>query len=177
MNNGVDSIKTLYRLFIASSMLYNVNVPGRRSAHNYPKMQLSYLLILQYWKSIDHCTYKMMLNNMGIFNEELGEIGFSILARASLGDHIKDDFDHMSKLYKLMPVYRDLKREVLRDNNIATSLSWRHKIDIGGDEVMTCGLFFKKIIRQIVAGTYRSYSSVRSTYVNASRASNYSAWI
>lgn len=157
-NRGDQCILALYRLFIACSMLYNVKVPGRGSPHHYPKIQLSYLLILQYWKTINFCARDMMKDNMAIFNEELGEIGFSILSRAVLGDHTTDEFDHMNKIYSMISMYRDIKNEVFRDNAVPTSLSWRHQINRTGEEVLTVGLHFKRLIRQIKSETFRSYS-------------------
>lgn len=170
-NRGDKCILALYRLFVASCMLHKVKVPGRSHAHNYPKIQLTYLLILQHWKDTRFCARDMMVNNMAIFNEELGEIGFSILSRAVLGDHTTDDFDHLNKVYSMIPVYRDIKKEVLQDNALPSSLSWRHKINTQGDEVLTTGLHFKKLIRQIVAGTHRSYHHQVNLCRNATVAS------
>ena len=170
LNDGPKCIKALYKLFIASCMLRAVEVPGKSQAHNYPKMQLSYMLLLSYWKSVGHCTYEMFKHCTGIFNEELGEITFSILSRVSIGDHTKDNFEHMNKMYNLIPVFRDLKSEVLRDNNVSTSLSWRHKIDTAGEEVQSAVLFFKKCIRQIENGRFMSYSRRVATYTSAANA-------
>lgn len=148
-------------------MLHHIKIPGRRSAWHYPKTQLSYMLILTHWQKHNHYSYRMMLSNMGIYNEELGEIGFSILSRVVLGDHCKNDFEHMDRMYKLLPVYRDLKNEVLKDNAVSTSLSWRHKIDCQGDEVQAATVFFKKSIRLIQHNTFRSYSHDMRTYSTA----------
>ena len=152
-------------------MLQGVKLTGRRQPHNYPKMQLTSLLVLQYWEKIDHCTHQMMQEDTGFTNEELGEIGFSILSRVCLGDHTKDNFLHMDQMYKLIGVYRDLKSEINEDNNVTTSLSWRHKIDINGEEVSNSKLFFQSCIRQIIAGRWMSYSHKMTTYTNIHKAS------
>ena len=108
-----------------------------------------------------------MMSNMGVFNEELGELTFSILARSVLGDHSKDDFEHMDKLFRLLPVYRDVKSDVVNDNTASNSLNWRHKIDKGGEEVKTTELFFKSAIRQMVNNTYTSYDGKAKGYTNS----------
>ena len=81
-----------------------------------------------------------------MFNEELGELTFSILARSVLGDHTRYDFDHMDRLFRLLKVYRAVKSDVVADNsNASNSLNWRHKINKVGDEVTSTQLFFKRI--------------------------------
>lgn len=108
-----------------------------------------------------------MLENMSVFNEELGELTFSILARSTLGDHTKDDFDHMDRLFRLLPVYRDVKSDVVTDNSTSNSLNWRHKINKDGEEVKTTELFFKSAIRQMVNNTYTSYDGKAKSYSNS----------
>jgi hypothetical protein len=113
----------------------------------------------------------MMKSNMAMFNEELGELTFSILARSVLADHTKDDFAHMDRLFRLLRVYRDVKGDVVADTSgAANSLNWRHKINKVGEEVVTTELFFKKIIRQMVSGTYQSYDGTPKSYTNAATA-------
>ena len=161
-------IKALYRLFIACCMLHNVKIPGsKRQGHNYPKIQLAHLLIMQYWNKYDSCATRMMSDNMGIYNEEFGEITFSMLARCTVGDTIKDDFDYMNKMYTLLPILRDLKDDILDDSNTSEKLSWRHVIDEHGDEVATCTIFFKRSIRQICNGTFKVYNSSGYVYKNS----------
>jgi hypothetical protein len=116
----------------------------------------------------------MMRNNMSLFNEELGELTFSILARSVLADHTRDDFEHMDCLFRLLRVYRDVKSDVVADNSGASnSLNWRHKIQKSGDEITSTQLFFKKIIKQMVNGTYQSYDGSPACYKNAQSGSEH----
>ena len=166
-NKGNKSVKALYRLLLACCMLHNVKNSGTTRAHHYPKVMLAYLLVVQHWRDTNYPGYQMMLENMGIYNEELGEMTFAILARSVLGDHTKDDFDHMNSLFKLLPVYRDVKSDVLADHNAMNSLNWRHKINKHGEEVLSTELFFKQAIRQMVNGTYTSYDGSAKSFSNA----------
>lgn len=70
----------LYRLFAACVMLRSVVTRNRGQPHNYPKMQMANLMVMEYWRQIDHVSRKMAEDNMALFNEELGEITFSILS-------------------------------------------------------------------------------------------------
>lgn len=153
-------------------MLHYSRNAGATRGHPYPKIMIAFLLILQYWRASNFCGYEMMKSHMSMFNEELGELTFSILARSVLSDHTRDDFIHMDRLFRLLRVYRDVKSDVVADNSgAANSLNWRHKINKAGEEVLSTELFFKKIIRQMVSGTYKSYDGSPKCYTNAQSAS------
>ena len=149
-------------------MLHNCRNAGATRGHPYPKVMLLFMLVLRYWRDTNFCAAQMMRNNMSLFNEELGELTFSILARSVLADHTRDDFEHMDRLFRLLRVYRDVKSDVVADNSGASnSLNWRHKIQKSGDEITSTQLFFKKIIKQMVNGTYQSYDGSPACYKNA----------
>jgi hypothetical protein len=171
LNSRSLSMKALYRLFVASTMLRNVKLPHKSRAHNYPKMQLSYLLLLEYWRVTKHTPYNMLRNNVHVFNEEYGEITFSILGRCVLGDTVKSKFDHLQRLFRMLPTYRSIKNEILEDQNSSNSITWRHKIDIDSDEVRMTGRFFQNTLRQIVTNKYQSYDGSKACFMNRTSAS------
>jgi len=140
-------------------MLRAVKTPGLKASHDYPKRMLAYMLIMAYWIKIKHVTFDVMEGNMYLFMEEYGEIFFSTLARCVLGDTIKADFDHMNKIYKLLPVYRDVQSDIKSDTNRnADSITWHHTIPTDSPEVAAAAFFFNRTITQIVNGTYKSYT-------------------
>jgi hypothetical protein len=156
-------MKSLYLLFAAGYMLRNVKVEGLTKSHDYPKMMLTEMLMLEYWRTSDHVIWEMMDGNMSMFNEEYGEIFFGILSRCVLGDHIKSSFEHMNEIYTLLPVYRSIKEEIMKDHdNSKHSLNWHHKIPVDSEEVHASAFFFKQMIRQICANNYDSYAVTTS---------------
>lgn len=158
------SVGHLYMMCLASAMLRNVKVTGRGTAHNYPRLQLTNLLIIEYWRRINYVGVGMMCDNMSIFNEELGEITFSMLARVVLGDSARSDFEHMRKIYSLVPLYREVKSSIMGDTGREGSINWRHDIKQQDENVLTVGVFFRSLIRGVVAGTYRSYNGTKDCY-------------
>ena len=88
-------VTSLYRLCLVCTMLRRVKVKGRGTAHNYPRIQLSYLLILEHWRVNNYVALKMIRSNSAIVNEELGEASFSLLGNVMLGDNLKSKFDHI----------------------------------------------------------------------------------
>jgi hypothetical protein len=168
MNDSSAAMMALYRLFLAGSMLRNVKVRGTRKAHDYPKMQLTNILILEYWRSIDHVAWKMIARNVSMVNEELGEMTFSVLSRCVLGDTLKSQFDHLSKMYTLLPVYREVKNDIRDDNGVATTISWRYNIDPEGEEVNAVTFFFKQLIRRLTSTvSIQTYDGSSACYKNA----------
>jgi len=154
----------VYRMYAVSVMLRNVKVPFKGRSHDYPKVILSQLLLLEYWRVSDHVVWRMMEKNMGCVNEELGELTFSILSRCVLGDHIKSRFDHMNSMFKVLPSYRAIKEEVLADQASSSSLGWRHSIKSDCEEVKSTSLFFKNMIKQIVSNKFLSYDGSKASY-------------
>ena len=106
------TVQMLYRLYVVSAMLRQMKIKGRGTAHNYPKMQLTQLLILEYWRMADYYALDLMKANTSIINEELGEATFSLLGRAVLGDSCRSDFEYMRGVYKLIPLYREVKDDL-----------------------------------------------------------------
>ena len=132
-NNLSFSVQMLYRLFVASTMLRQMKIKGRGTAHNYPKMILAQLLILEYWRQSDYYAVQLMMANTSIVNEELGEATFSLLARAVLGDSCRSDFQHMRKLFKLIPIYREIKDDLSDQQGKKNSINWHHRIHADDD--------------------------------------------
>ena len=86
LNKRVHAMMSMYRMFLASYMLRNVQVPGMYSAHNYPRIQLAHILMLEHWRATSHVNFDMMNGHMYMYNEEYGEIYVSLLSRCVLGD-------------------------------------------------------------------------------------------
>ena len=159
-------MKCIYRLFIAGLMLRDIKVPNKGKFHNYPKVILVNLLILDYWRTQNHVVWKMMKSNLGILNEESGEQTFSLLGRSVLGDTILSQFDHMNKVYSLLPITRSIKGEIMEDQHSSTSISWRHTIHLDSDEVRATSIFFKTTIKEILANRFQSYDGSNDSYTS-----------
>jgi len=110
MNSGALAVEHFYRLFTVCVMLRNVKVAGRGMAHNYPQIQLTYMLILAYQFKNNLVSYEMLLNNQSMFNEDMGEITFSVLSRCVLGDNVKCMFTHLDRMYCMIPYVQQVVR-------------------------------------------------------------------
>ena len=161
LNDRSKSTMALYRLFIVSSMLKNAKIAGKSKGtpHDYPKMMYTQMLSMAYWSSKNLPPWRFMQNNMCLFNEEMGETYYSILSRCVLGDNIKSDFDHMNKMFKLLPLYKEVKEQTSSDSsNAKFSISWHHTIPADCDEVNATTFFFKRMFRNMAVNRYKSYT-------------------
>lgn len=154
-------------------MLRQVKLPHRGKAHDYPKMQLAQLLILEYWRSKNHVTVELMKHNMSLMNEELGEISFGMLAQSVLGDSLRSDLEHMQKMFALLPIYRDVKRDVQLDAKNKNSISGRHVIKADDENVLAVGMFFRRVIRDISDNKYQSYDGSPASYKSFASAADH----
>lgn len=170
LNDFHQSVQHLKRLWLVCTMLRRVKLPFRGTAHDYPKMILAQLLILQYWISIDHVTVDLMKHNMSHFNEEMGEISFSMLAQSVLGDSLRSDLEHMQKMFALLPIYRDVKRDLQLDAKKKNSISGRYQIKESNEDVLLVGSFFRRTIRNIVENKHSSYDGSPASYKNVASA-------
>lgn len=152
-------------------MLSNATTYTGGRSHDYPKMQVSYLFIFDHWRSHNMPINQMLLNQMSLVNEELGEISFSMLGRCVLGDNIKSDINHMNIMYKLLPVYREVKNDIMADRGSSNSLTYHHKIQSDSKEVTATGFFFNQCIQKIMSGHYQSYNGSKEALRSSQAAS------
>ena len=168
MNDISGAMQAHYRMFLVSVMLREAKVKGNTTKpHDYPQMILTNLLILEYWRSIGYVGWKMIRRNTSIINEELGEGFFSILSRSVLGDTTTSHFEHLSKMYSLLPIYRDVRNDISYDNGTAKTISGRHDIDPRGEVIVSIAHFFKGLIRRLGLRHYKTYDGSKRSYKNA----------
>jgi hypothetical protein len=164
------SVQMLYRLFVASSMLRQMKIKGKGTAHNYPKMQLTQLLIIEYWRKTGYYACDLMAANTSIVNEELGEATFSLLGRAVLGDSCRSDFQYMRGVYKLIPIYREVKDDLSEQQGKKNTINWHHCIDDDDEAVASTSVFFNRLIRGVRGNWYRSYNGLPECFMSHAKA-------
>jgi hypothetical protein len=145
-------------MFVVCYMLRKVKIDGMYAAHNYPRIQLAYMLSLEHLRSTNHVGFNLLDGHMYMFNEEYGEIYFSLLSRCVLGDHCKSDFDHMDAQYRLLPIYNQVKSDIISETSKSdNSIAWHHIIPTHSSEVVMTRVFFTRVVRKILNNTHMSY--------------------
>ena len=170
MNDLEKSIASLYRLVLVTTMLRRVKVVGRGKAHQYPTEMLSHLLILEHWRKIGYVGYEMMKKNTSVNNEEAGESAFSLLARAVVGDNRRTDIQHLSDVFSLLPLYREIKEDIRHDLNFARTISGRTTIKEDSTEVAQAAFFFNQLIIRAQTSRFRTYDGSKLSFTNRTAA-------
>jgi hypothetical protein len=127
----------------------------------YCRSLVAHLNILCCHESDDTDIWKWYLNDPSSMNEEPGEDSFGILARCVLGDTQKTKFSHVSDMYSLLHLYRQVNADTKDD--IAGPLQQK-KFTTGtfmvkedSKEVEELGAFFRTVIREVMSGSFRVY--------------------
>jgi hypothetical protein len=136
----------------------------------YTRCLILQLNLLLHHKKQNSGVWQMLKANPAAFNEEVGEMSFSILARCTLGDTQKHRFKHISDIYSMIHVYRQLNEDIHQD--LAAPLQEKKfttgKFMVRDDstEVETMVVFFQSMIRNITAGCFRVYDGTKAGYAS-----------
>ena len=108
MGDGNKYVRHLYRVWAVFLMLDD---------NYYARVNLPFLLHIEYLRQNkeQHELYNLFEGDLSCFNEEAGEISFSILGRCTLGDTVKNKNEHMSDMYLLSNHLLHTKNEVLNE--------------------------------------------------------------
>ena len=133
-------------------------VLNESNCREYQRALSTSISIWEWMKSINHPCWQLFKNNASAFNEESGEICFSVLAREISGSGVRSDCQAVSSKFRIIKtkidVANDLKFELCGDD----FASKKHKvIRADSDEVKTTAYFFQRTIRQIVSKAFRHY--------------------
>jgi hypothetical protein len=120
------------------------------------------LIILLHWIHHNMPMWDMMKHNLSVYNEENGEVSFSILSRCVVGDTKKHEIDHLRAMYRTMNIYMECKQEIADDINsrsIRSTTSSHYNVKEDSDEVNETAAFFRSTIRKIQNKQFKMYNS------------------
>ena len=124
-------------------------------------------MVVLYQKMNNLPAWDMLKHNMAMFNEEAGELSFSILARCVLGDTTKSKFDHLNEMYSLIHVFREIDND-LRDDPDQTGpkVNWRTRVKPESEEVTGTSAWLGQLLRQIQYNQVVEYNGEAKGYKN-----------
>jgi hypothetical protein len=140
-------------------------------SYTYTRAMIKNFQILMFQAKSKSEVHKMFTANVGMLSEESGENSFSLLSRSVLGDNHKSDFEHMNKLFALLPVYRNICTDLSID--IHRPLAARGCFgDISPEvrAVKTLVAHIKLIIHKASHNHVTHYDGLKKTYSNATNA-------
>lgn len=116
------------------------------------------LHLWEWMKARGHPAWHIFKHNASAWNEESGEICFSVLAREVASNGVRADCAAVSRKFNLirpkMQVARDLKLDLCGED----FTSKKHaKVQRNSSDVQATVVFFNKMIRQLTNGTHRHF--------------------
>lgn len=134
----------------------------------YRRAIIQQMVIFLYLQKHNLPAWHMFKHNLAVYNEESGEISFSMLSRCVLGDTLKFDFEHLNKMYRMMNVYLQCRGAVAEDTHSRTMRSRSHQsYDLHSVEVNTTIAHFKKIINEMRSGQFRFYADRKKCFTSS----------
>jgi hypothetical protein len=119
-------------------------------------------------KDADSVIWKMFCDNASMFNEESGEVCFSVLARQVAKGGVRTSCTKVSDAFTMTKVMIDLARDLKHElGGDKVGDAHRYNIKIDGDEVQATIAFFKRSIREIASGRYRQYDRTTLGHVKS----------
>jgi hypothetical protein len=123
------------------------------------------LLILLHQRRQNTCAWQMLMESLSTFNEEAGELSFSMLARCVLGDTQKRKFAHLNLIYQQIHFYGAVERELGADGaGFNKNGNWRKKLDPDGELLKAVTAHMQSVIRQISMKTMHVYTGKPETW-------------
>ena len=132
------------------------------SSREYQKCMMASLLIWHHYKKTNHPVWKMFKSNSCAFNEESGEICFSVLARGVAKNGARSDAKTISSWYRLIHTKIEVAQDIGVDicgEDFQNRQKFHSHVDPHGDDVNATAHFFKRMIRELKAGRFWHYDS------------------
>ena len=140
-------------------------------SQEYVDCMVMFLNTLTFLRRAKTPVWYMYLHHLNCFNEEAGEISFSILSRAMLGDNHKHELDHMSTMYQLTPLYRKITREMQDDiGHLYHSSHTRANIKSDAPEVRMVAEDMIQVVKELRMKTFMEYDGSTQGYKNSTAA-------
>ncbi len=161
LNDSAMAVKHLHR------MLQLLIVLSRGKSNTYAQSVLMQCLFTCHQRKHRLPVWTMFKRNMACFNEEAGEISFSMLSRSARGDTCEHYLPHLQKLYLLLHAYASveamIKRQQAGDRD-SEPQNWRKRLDPAGTSVQETGAVVRGLLRQIKTKAYKVYPGTKPEY-------------
>ena len=106
----------------------------------------------------------MLKKSLSLFNEEAGEMSFSVLSRCVLGDTIKHKLEYMNNMYASIHFMQEVDVEMREDNGkkFTQDHNYRKVFDEDSAEVASAREFVKARMRGVYGNNAMTEYDIRS---------------
>jgi len=144
----------------------------------YAECTAMHMNTLAYMKIHDTPTWRLIVNHFNCHNEELGEMSFSVLSRAMLGDNHKHKLDHMNEMYKLTALYRNVCGEMkVQVGHLYKKEHSNRNVDMRGPEVRRISRYMREVVRSFHDNSYTQYDGSARSYKSSDYAEEHQIFV
>jgi hypothetical protein len=136
---------------VRPSLLSVVNIIMMLSTSNeYKRSLLLNLGVWEYQRQEGLPMHEMLQNQMGLVNEEDGEITFGGFGRLVIGDTQQSKVGHMQKMFSLLPLFKETVSDFEEDLCVSGGANGRKTFSPQGEHCLAIGSFLMKWIKLVV---------------------------
>jgi hypothetical protein len=159
-NSGHMGLKCLLR------MLQLLIILAETKSNTYIRSVIMQILIVLHQKHHNLPSWRLLKNSLSLFNEEAGEMSFSVLSRCVLGDTIKHKLDYMNNMYRSIHFMQEVDLELREDNGkkFTQDINFRRVYTEESPEVRSTKEFILSMIRKAIHGTLKQYDGKDAGY-------------
>jgi hypothetical protein len=156
-------------------MLQLLIILAETKSNGYIRSVIMQILIILHQKNHNLPTWKILDKSLSLFNEEAGEMSFSVLSRCVLGDTIKHKLDYMNNMYSSIHFMQEVDLEMREDNGkkFTQDHNFRHSFSEDSPEVSATKEFILSRIRLAIHGDLRQYDGTQKGYTSAVSSANH----
>jgi hypothetical protein len=132
-------------------MLQLLIILAENKSNPYIRSIIMQLLIILHQQKHDLPAWQIVRHSLSLFNEEAGEMSFSVLSRCVLGDTIKHKLEYMNNMYSSIHFMQEVDVEMREDNGkkFTQDHNYRKTFDENSDEVSAAREFLKARMRKV----------------------------
>ena len=126
--------------------------------YQYIRGTLAQMCVFEYQKRHGHVIWEMLQHDLACGNEEIGEISFAELSRCTSGDTRLHVSEHVEKMYRLLPIFRQCVSDIEGDMEISGGGSGYVFIKSNSVEVRAVVALMQSSIRKTLKGVSTCYN-------------------
>lgn len=154
-----DGEKMFEQLFILLRL--QLLLEPYKGYRGYIRPTIAQLLILLHQRRHNIPAWQMLVRDASIFNEETGEMSFSVLSRCVQDDTMKSKHAHLDNMYRMVPYIMSVDQEITDDHhgaNAAAQFNWRRVAKKESETCQAMIVYMKGMCRATAQGVRQQYN-------------------
>lgn len=136
-----------------------IRKPTSRRCSMYIPAIAMHITSLVYQRDNNTRIWQMMQEHLSCFNEQIGELSFSSLAHAMVGDTKRADFAHINRLYKMGTATRTVVGDIKEEIGHLYKSSDRITIKPDAPELLAVTAHMERTIAAMRSGAWMMYTN------------------